>query len=174
MLKSIRPDRWFFTNEMDRLTMVDFHWKPAFHFNGCLSKTRSQSITQFILPSVGSTLYDYIHINYISNCNVTLLHPWGQGDKTHYQLVQGCNNVIIVRKIITTIITMIFLTIMIFLLQTDGGGRGQLPGGEWERKHVGDWSEDYLLRWTQWYLSTFLFLLLLLLPEREYEYMITG
>ena len=28
----------------------------------------------------------------------------------HYQLVQGCNNVIIVRKIITIIITMIFLT----------------------------------------------------------------
>ena len=87
----------------------------------------------------------------------SLLHPWGQGDKTHYQLVQGCNNVSIVRKIITTIITMIFLTIMIFLLQTDGGGRGQSRGGEWERKHVGDWSEDYLLRWTQWYLSTLLF-----------------
>ena len=28
--------------------------------------------------------------------------------KNHYQLVQGCNNVIIVRKIITIIITMIF------------------------------------------------------------------
>ena len=54
-----------------------------------------------------------------SSCHVTLLHPWGQGDnefymrsaeahKTHYQLVQGCNNVSIVRKIIKIIITMIF------------------------------------------------------------------
>ena len=34
-------------------------------------------------------------------------------DKTHYQLGQGCNNVIIVRKITMIIITMIFLTIMI-------------------------------------------------------------
>ena len=36
-------------------------------------------------------------------------------DKTHYQLVQKCNNIIIVRKIITIIITMIFLTIMLHL-----------------------------------------------------------
>ena len=36
-------------------------------------------------------------------------------DKTHYQLVQGCTNIIIVRKIITIIITMIFLTIMLHL-----------------------------------------------------------
>ena len=46
--------------------------------------------------------------------NVTLLHTWGQSDKTHYQSVQGWKIVIIVRKIITIIIAMIFLTIMNF------------------------------------------------------------
>ena len=61
--------------------------------------------------------------NMLQHCTVTLLHPWGQGDKTHYQLVQGCNNVIIVRKIIT----MIFLTIMSFNTQLQSWqGRGKI------------------------------------------------
>ena len=48
--------------------------------------------------------------------------------KTNYQLVHGCNNVIIVRKIITIIITMILLTIMVFF--------SNLPEGNIEMSFV--------------------------------------
>ena len=83
--------------------------------------------------------------------------PPSQAIMWHYQPVQGCNNVLAVRKIITIIITMIFLTIMSFMNPDQ-----LLKSGEEYLDYLeGGWSGQNLLLVVCWRKPS-------LKPEKEY------